>query len=204
MQVTMLQVGPIGTNCYLFWDEKTGKGAVVDPGDDARTILSAIQKSGMELTAIFLTHGHHDHTGALPQLKAAFPQVPVYLHDGDYAFAGDRNAFMPEVGERTASYGEGDVIPVGDLAVTVYHTPGHTPGGVTLQVGDVLFTGDTLFRGSMGRTDLTGGSYATIMASLKRLGQLPGDYRVCPGHEGTSTLEQERRGNYFLQEALNT
>jgi hydroxyacylglutathione hydrolase len=202
MKATRLQVGPIGTNCYLFWDEATGKGAVVDPGDDAPAILKAVEESGMDLSAIFLTHGHHDHTGALRSLKAAFPQAPVYLHDGDYALAGDRSAFMPEAGERTASYGEGDVIPVGALAVTVYHTPGHTPGGVTLQVGELLFTGDTLFQGSMGRTDLTGGSYETIMASLKRLGQLPGDFQVCPGHEGMSTLEQERRGNYYLREAM--
>ena len=91
---------------------------------------------------------------------------------------------------------------LGGLTIDVLHTPGHSKGSVTLKVGDVLFTGDTLFQGSMGRTDLRGGSYEEIMASLKRLGELPGDYHVCPGHMGLSTLERERKTNYYMQEAL--
>ena len=99
-------------------------------------------------------------------------------------------------------YDEGDVIRLGDHEIQVLHTPGHSPGSVTLKVEDVLFTGDTLFQGSCGRTDLRGGSYEQIMASLKRLGELEGDFHVCPGHDRTSTLEQERRYNPFLMEAM--
>ena len=99
-------------------------------------------------------------------------------------------------------YKEGDTLTLGSLTIQVMETPGHSPGSVTLRVGDVLFTGDTLFCGSCGRTDLRGGSYEQIMASLKRLGELEGDFHVCPGHDRTSTLEQERRYNPFLMEAM--
>ncbi len=99
-------------------------------------------------------------------------------------------------------YDEGDVLSLGGLTIEVLHTPGHSPGSVTLKAGDVLFTGDTLFCGSMGRTDLRGGSYEQIMASLKRLGELEGDFHVCPGHDRTSTLERERQHNPFLLEAM--
>ena len=99
-------------------------------------------------------------------------------------------------------YDEGDTLPLGGLTIHVLHTPGHSKGSVTLRVGDVLFTGDTLFAGSCGRTDLAGGSYEEIMSSLARLGRLEGDYHVCPGHDMTSTLERERQLNPFMQEAL--
>ena len=99
-------------------------------------------------------------------------------------------------------YGDGDVVKLGDLDIQVLHTPGHTPGGVCLLVGDALFTGDTLFQGSMGRIDFEGGSYEDIMASLARLAHLPGDFRVLPGHMDASTLERERKTNYYIREAL--
>jgi len=204
MFVNVMQLGSYGTNCYIFGDEKAGVCALVDPGDEPKTVISQVKKTGMPLIAIFLTHGHQDHTGAVKELKDAFPGVPVYLHDADIAAAKLWGSLMPDVGERTASYKEGDVIPLGSLSVKVLHTPGHTPGGVTLQVEDVLFTGDTLFRSSMGRTDFPGGSYDEIMASLRQLAALPGDFRVCPGHEGLTTLERERKSNYYMQEALNS
>ena len=99
-------------------------------------------------------------------------------------------------------YGEGDALTMGALTIEVLHTPGHSPGSVTLKAGDALFTGDTLFAGDCGRTDLRGGSYEQIMASLKRLGEREGDFHVCPGHDRTSTLEQERQHNPFLLEAM--
>ena len=198
MNIKLMQVGEIGTNCYLLEDEDTRSAAIIDPGGEARGILGQAKADGVQVKAILLTHSHYDHTGAVRELREALPGVPVYLHPADAAQLG--TAVMPPIGE-TLPYQEGDTVPVGNLTVQVLHTPGHTPGGVTLRVEDVLFTGDTLFQGSMGRTDL-GGSYTEIMASLKRLGQLDGDLQVLPGHMGVSTLDRERKSNYFLREAL--
>lgn len=199
MLFKQLVVPPIGTNCYLFGDEAAGVGAVVDPGGDAPAILSAARALGLQIKLILLTHGHFDHTGAVEELRRALPGVPVYLHSADKALLGGE--LMPPVAD-TLDYQDGGVLRLGGLDVHVLSTPGHTPGGVTLRVGDALFTGDTLFCGSMGRTDLPGGSYEALMASLKRLGELPGDYAVYPGHDRASTLEDERRQNYFLREAM--
>ncbi len=198
MNIKLMQVGEIGTNCYLLEDEDTRSAAIIDPGGEARGILGQAKADGVQVKAILLTHSHYDHTGAVRELREALPGVPVYLHPADAAQLG--TAVMPPIGE-TLPYQEGDTVPVGNLTVQVLHTPGHTPGGVTLRVEDVLFTGDTLFQGSMGRTDL-GGSYTEIMGSLKRLGQLEGDLQVLPGHMGVSTLDRERKSNYFLREAL--
>ena len=193
-----LTVPPIGTNCYIFGDDAAKTGAIVDPGGDAAGILAAVHDLGLTVSAIFLTHGHYDHVGALPELRKALPGVPVYLHPADGAIRD--GALIPDPGP-TEDYVDGDRVAVGGLTVEVLHTPGHTPGGVSLKVGDTLFTGDTLFRGSMGRTDLPGGSYDAIMNSLKRLAALPGDCKVCPGHDAPSTLEAERTGNYYMREA---
>lgn len=201
MTIQVIQVPPIGTNCYLLKDDETGKGAVIDPGGDGVSISSAVAQMGMTPVAILLTHGHYDHTGAVTELLKEYPGLPVYLHPSDAAMMKDVANLIPNIGP-TVAYGEGDQVPVGNLIVQVYHTPGHTPGSVTLEVENVLFTGDTLFQGSCGRTDLAGGSTKDILASLKRLAKLKGDRKVCPGHEGCSTLEAERKGNYYMLQAL--
>ena len=203
MQVKVLQVGPIGTNCYLLEDEKAHVAAVIDPGDEAGRILQVIKDDGVDVKYILLTHGHYDHTTAVPELHQALPQAEIYIHKADANGAGSR--LFPLAGQipDLKFYDEGDALTLGELTIQVLHTPGHSIGSVTLKVGDVLFCGDTLFAGSCGRTDLAGGSYAEIMASLKKLGQLPGDYHVCPGHDVTSTLERERRSNPFLREAMS-
>ena len=202
MQVKVLQVGPIGTNCYLLEDEKAHVAAVIDPGDEAGRILQVIKDDGVDVKYILLTHGHYDHTTAVPELHQALPQAEIYIHKADANGAGSR--LFPLAGQipDLKFYDEGDALTLGELTIQVLHTPGHSKGSVTLKVGDVLFCGDTLFAGSCGRTDLARGSYAEIMASLKKLGQLPGDYHVCPGHDVTSTLERERRSNPFLREAM--
>lgn len=200
MKIRVLQVGPIGTNCYLLEDETTNAAAIIDPGGEGGRILDLIQADGMDVKLILLTHAHFDHTGGVAALHKALPDVPVYLHPADAALLGT-NVF-PAIGVPTVPYNEGDTLTLGSLTISVLHTPGHTPGGVCLKVEDALFTGDTLFQGSMGRTDFPGGSYEEIMASLKRLGQLPGDCHVLPGHMGTSSLEAERRSNYYMQEAM--
>ena len=200
MRIRVLQVGPIGTNCYLLEDEHTNTAAVIDPGDEAGRILDVAHGDGAEIKLILLTHAHFDHTSGVPDLHRALPDVPVYLHPDDAALLG--NQVYPGLGCTPVLYKDGDTLALGELTIEVLHTPGHTPGGVTLKVEDALFTGDTLFQGSMGRTDLPGGSYETIMASLARLGRLEGDYKVLPGHMGGSTLEKERQGNYYMREAL--
>lgn len=203
MQVKVLQVGPIGTNCYLLEDEKAHVAAVIDPGDEAGRILQVIKDDGVGVKYILLTHGHYDHTTAVPELHQALPQAEIYIHKADANGAGSR--LFPLAGQipDLKFYDEGDALTLGELTIQVLHTPGHSKGSVTLKVGDVLFCGDTLFAGSCGRTDLAGGSYEEIMASLKKLGELPGDYHVCPGHDVTSTLERERRSNPFLREAMS-
>ena len=200
MQIKVMQVGKLGTNCYLLEDEETRTAAVVDPGGEGARILAQLKADGMELKLILLTHAHFDHTGGVAELHKALPDVPVYLHPADAELLGSQ--VFPAIGVPTVPYDEGDTLKLGSLTISVLHTPGHTPGGVCLKVGDALFTGDTLFQGSMGRTDFAGGSYEQIMASLKRLAALPGDYHVLPGHMGTSTLEAERKSNYYMQEAM--
>ena len=202
MKVKLLRVGPIGTNCYILEDDQTNLAAVIDPGDEPELIQEALEKEGVEVRYLLLTHGHYDHTTAVPALHRVYPQADIYIHQADANGAG--STLFPLAGEvdDLKLYDEGDVIRLGDHEIQVLHTPGHSPGSVTLKVEDVLFTGDTLFAGSCGRTDLRGGSYEQIMASLKRLGQLEGDFHVCPGHDATSTLARERQYNPFLREAM--
>ena len=200
MNIKTMQVCPLGTNCYLLEDEHTRAAAVIDPGGDGARIEAQLRADGAELKRILLTHAHFDHTGGVAELHAAHPDVPVFLHPADASRLG--SDVFPPIGAPTVPYGDGDVVKLGDLDIQVLHTPGHTPGGVCLLVGDALFTGDTLFQGSMGRIDFEGGSYEDIMASLARLAHLPGDFRVLPGHMDASTLERERKTNYYIREAL--
>lgn len=202
MKVSVMQVGPIGTNCYFLQDEESGLMAIIDPGDDWERILHQVKKAEGEVKYILLTHGHYDHTTAVPDLVKALPGVQVYIHQADTNGAGSQLFPLAAQVKDLNNYDEGDTLPLGSLTIEVLHTPGHSKGSVTLKVGDVLFTGDTLFCGSCGRTDLRGGSYEEIMASLKRLGELEGDFHVCPGHDRTSTLERERKYNPFLLEAM--
>lgn len=202
MKVKVLAVGPIGTNCYILEDEATRAAAVIDPGDEAGKIQKVLEEAGVEVKYILLTHGHYDHTTGVPDLHRAYPDVPIYIHQADANGAGRQLFPLASQVDDLLLYDEGDTLTLGGLTIQVMHTPGHSPGSVVLKVEDVLFCGDTLFCGSMGRTDLPGGSYSQIMASLKRLGELEGDYYVCPGHDRTSTLERERQMNPFLREAM--
>lgn len=202
MKASVMQVGPIGTNCYFLQDEESGLMAIIDPGDDWERILHQVKKAEGEVKYILLTHGHYDHTTAVPALHAALPDAKIYIHAADANGAGSRLFPLSGAVKELHFYDEGDTLTLGSLTIHVMYTPGHSKGSVTLLVGDVLFTGDTLFAGSCGRTDLAGGSYEEIMSSLARLGKLEGDYHVCPGHDVTSTLERERQFNPFLREAL--
>lgn len=202
MKVNVMRVGPIGTNCYLLQDEQTKLAAVIDPGEQAQDIKKVLDQEGVSVKYILLTHGHYDHTTGVPELKKLLGDVEVYIHKADAQGTG--NTIFPLAGqvEDLRYYDEGDHLSLGGLDIQVLHTPGHSKGSVTLKVDDVLFTGDTLFAGSCGRIDLPGGDWKEMSASLKRLAALEGDYQVCPGHEGLSTLERERESNPYLAQVM--
>lgn len=202
MKVSMMQVGPIGTNCYILEDESAHQAAVIDPGGDAPRLLAALK--GLDVRYILLTHGHYDHTGAAAELAAAFPQATVYIHERDYHDADPSLFPLHTELSGVKFYGEGNRLPLGGLELQVLHTPGHSEGSVTLRCGDLLFCGDTLFAGSCGRTDFPGGDTAKILASLRRLGELEGDLRVLPGHMEDSTLSRERQVNPYLRQAMGS
>ena len=154
MKVITTVVGSLQTNCYLLIDEETKSAALIDPGDEAEKLLALVKSEGVTLKYILLTHGHRDHTLAVPALKKALPDVPVYIGEADAHSTGIYHYPMADLVPDLKYYGEGDTLPLGSLTIKVLATPGHTLGGVTLLVGDAMFPGDTLFAGSMGRTDL--------------------------------------------------
>ena len=194
MKIQALQVGPIGTNCYIFCDEGAKVCGIVDPGGEPEVILDAVKKLGCTVDKILLTHGHDDHVGGVAGIRAACPDIPVYLNERDAAMQkpGMERLFPPV--PDTVSYDEGDILAVGNIPVRVHATPGHTPGGVTLECGQLLFCGDTLFAGSCGRTDFPGGDADAEMASLRKLAALPGDY----------TLQHEREANQYMAYAVRS
>ena len=203
MKIKVLPVGELGTNCYLLEDEDSKLCALIDPGDEAGRILEQVEKDGMQVKYILLTHGHYDHTTAVPELHEKLPEAEIYIHQADSHGAGGRLFPLASQVDDLLLYDEGDVLQLGGLTIEVMNTPGHSLGSVVLKVGDVLFTGDTLFAGSCGRTDLRGGNYEQMLASLKRLALLEGDYHVLPGHDVASTLERERKSNYYMKEAMS-
>lgn len=200
MLIKCLTVGQIETNCYIVADEETLECAVIDPGDESNTVLDYIEDQRFKVKYIFLTHGHFDHTMAVTAVREE-TGATVCMNEKDSGAVLGNAPFKFNPPDDTIWYREGDVLHVGNLAFTVMETPGHTPGGVCLVCEDAIFTGDTLFAGSCGRTDLYGGDMKTLMKSLKRLYDLPGDYEIYPGHMGPSTLERERRFNYYMRYA---
>lgn len=200
MLIKTIPVGQLETNCYVVTNEATLDCAVIDPGDESNVILDYLEDNHLRCRAIFLTHGHYDHVSAA-EAVAEETGATVYMHRED-----DRDVrrdphfpfHLPEGGEY---YGDGDSVEIAGLRFEILGTPGHTPGGVTLRCGEALFPGDTLFRGSCGRTDLPGGDMDEELRSLKRLCALPGDYEVYPGHMDATSLARERLFNYYCRAA---
>ena len=197
LDIRTIPVGALETNCYLLCDG--GECALIDPGESAALLLQAVRESGAELRCILLTHGHFDHFTAISDILAVYPDVPVYIHEGDSAEEAEQLRFRRLDAHNQRFYAEGDKLSLGGLTITVLETPGHSRGSVVLQVENVLFTGDTLFAGCCGRTDLFGGNTRDMIHSLRRLAALPGDYLVLSGHGPASTMEEERRSNPYLR-----
>ena len=200
MKLHMLPVGPIQANCYILCDEAEKKCAVIDPGGEGAKIARAVKLTDCELVAVYLTHGHYDHTGGVGELRELWPGVSVYINKRDQHEDSRFWQLCPPLGD-VKSYDEGDVLTVGSLKIEVLATPGHSGGSVTLKCGECLFTGDTLFAGSCGRTDLPGGDQQALFSSLLRLADMEPDYTVYPGHSGSTTLAREKQYNPFIKRA---
>lgn len=200
MLIKTLPVGMIEANCYIVTNEETLACVVIDPGDESNTILDYLESNHLKCEAIFLTHGHYDHVGAVRQVMEE-TGAPVYICSRDDARITSERYYSFPMPEGGRYYDEGDVLNFAGMDFQILATPGHSPGSVCIICGDALFTGDTLFRGSCGRADLPGGDMLEELRSLKRLCDLPGDYEVYPGHMDSSTLERERNFNYYCREA---
>jgi glyoxylase-like metal-dependent hydrolase (beta-lactamase superfamily II) len=203
----IIPVGPLQCNCSVIGDEKSREAIVVDPGDEIDQILALILKHGLTVKQIVITHGHIDHIGGAMKLKAA-TGAPIAMNEGDQmqvkllpmqaAWVGMESPGKVQIDQHTKDQ---DTIAAGDLRATILHTPGHTEGSSCLYFADEkkLIAGDTLFAGSIGRTDLPGGSMNKIIASLHgQLMQLPDDVVVVPGHGPMTTIGEERETNPFI------
>lgn len=199
MVIKAIPAGAIGANCYFFYDEATLEAAVIDPGDQGEMLLAAAQSLKLKVRYILLTHGHFDHVGAVGAFRAAYPDAAVYIHPAEVSVAPHQLKMMGFEGLN--HYGEGDKLPLGSGEIAVYHTPGHSEGSVCLHAGDDLFSGDTLFAGTCGRTDFPGGNYEEMLRSLARLSLLPGHTKVWPGHEESTNILRENSRNPFVKEA---
>lgn len=201
MLIKTLPVGHLETNCYVVTDENTLECAVIDPGAEPNTILGYLEDNHLKCAAVMLTHAHFDHIGALDEVLAE-TGAPLYVNRRELG-AATVPGFKPfNPPEDTHYYSDGDTVRVGSLSFSVVETPGHTPGSVSLVCGDALFSGDTLFRLSCGRTDFPGGDMNAELRSLRKLADLPGDYDVYPGHDMASRLSVERANNPYMSYAI--
>ena len=209
MILERIVVGPFEVNCYILGDSKTKEVVVIDPGEDFPVVWDTIQEARYNVKGIVLTHGHADHIGAVGELKSK-TQAPIYIHPEDKEMLSN-----PKL-NRSIYFGvaitappadkllkEGDILKIGNISLKVIHTPGHTPGGICLEYDKILFTGDTLFAGSIGRTDFPGSSFQSLINSIKKkLLILPDEIEIFPGHGPSSSIGEERVSNPFLQEEL--
>lgn len=197
-------VGELEVNCYLIYSRESKKCFIVDPGDEGSKIIDEVNELGIEPEGVILTHAHIDHCGGVSQIISEFG-IPLIMHkkDMDILNSGINQEISEALGLHMAPqpdrfFEDGEELLSEGLAIKIIHTPGHTPGSVCLSTGNLLFTGDTLFAGSIGRTDLPGGDFKTIQSSLDRLRSFPPETVILPGHGDSSTLKRELEFNPFL------
>ena len=193
--IDALPLGSYQTNCYIVRAADAKSCAVIDPGYEADRILDFLKQESLSLDAVLLTHGHFDHVGAVRQI-AADTDCQVFIHENELTLPA---AMTDGPLYYTHLYPAEGKLHLADMDILVLPTPGHTPGSVCLLTGDVMFSGDTLFAGSMGRCDFPGSSIFDMRKSMKKLCTLAGDYRVFPGHAESTTLETERKTNPYLR-----
>lgn len=203
MQVQHLVVGMFETNSYIISGNCPGKCLLIDPADNGKMIIKTLEAAKLVPEAILLTHGHYDHFLAVPDLQKKWPDLPVYCHPLDCpkeTIEYDMGMAFPTVTafDHVKPLAEGKKLHLAGFEILVMHTPGHTPGSVIFFIEDAMFSGDTLFCGSIGRTDFAGGSVTQMGTSLKRIAALTGDYKVYPGHEFLTTLKKEKASNPYL------
>ena len=209
LDVQMLTVGPIAENCFVLRREGSGRGLIVDPGDEPDRILAAVEQSGTKIEAILVTHCHFDHIGAVAPV-ATVTGAPVYCPELERPVLADIMSYVPMPGigpydsyEADETVKGGEALELAGMTIDVIFTPGHSPGHVTYSVRDedAMFSGDVLFQGSVGRVDLPGGDGPTLMRSIRTLlDSHPPETGVYPGHMGVTTLGAERASNPFLAE----
>jgi glyoxylase-like metal-dependent hydrolase (beta-lactamase superfamily II) len=205
MLIRSAEVGSFAANCYLLACDETREGVIIDPGAEARTILDMVAKEKVKVQYIINTHGHVDHVGANEEVRQALG-VPLLIHEADSEMCkkphASLSAFVGKLHLAVPNHllTDGEKIKAGNLTIEVISTPGHTKGSISLLVDGALFTGDTLFAGSIGRTDFPGGSFEQIIRSIKeRLLIFPDDTPVYPGHGPRTTIGEEKRYNPFLR-----
>ena len=195
LQIHTLPLGSYQTNTYIIHDETSSTCCVIDPGYEANTILDKVESLGLTVEAVLLTHGHFDHVGALRDI-AAETDCRVFICAEDLSMPA---AFTAGPIYYTDTYADGTQLHLAGLDISVLHTPGHTPGSVCLICENAIFSGDTLFAGSCGRTDLPGGSWSSIRQSLNRLAAIEADFSVFPGHGESTTLAWEKKYNPYMR-----
>ena len=208
MKIMQLCLGMVATNCYIVYDENTRDAVVIDPADNAPSILQAAEREKLSIKYVLLTHAHFDHIlaahGVLEATGAQYvvPEGDLWLLDRNNMgqFRSLARAYVQDAPDIVAN--EGTQVTFGGLTATYMSTPGHTPGSSVICVENCLFTGDTLFRHECGRCDLEGGDFGQMLRSLKRLYDLAGDYQVLPGHDALSTLREERAENPYMLQAV--
>jgi glyoxylase-like metal-dependent hydrolase (beta-lactamase superfamily II) len=206
MILESMEVGPIMANCYILGCEETKEAAVIDPGGDPDRILAALKRLGLTVKLIINTHGHFDHVGGNKRLKEA-TGARLVIHEGDAPMLGHLNQAAASFGLSAENSpapdempGDGDTLQFGKITLKVLHVPGHSPGGIALSTDDAVFVGDTLFSGSIGRTDLPGGDYNQLIASVRlKLFNLPDNTQVHCGHGPSTTIGREKRYNPFFR-----